>query len=848
MIGTIYNLSLVLFNSVRRFFHPEGATKELRAQYLEQRNLRTLNRGTIVLSLYLLYEALHLFHLYHQDSFVYKLTGFLFSGYPYKEAGDYVLWYLLFRWIPTIPSILFVGLYPFPIPKKLKLVPWVYLFAFFAVYFVFSFDQIFFMESTYPRYSTSNYYTWVLYVSFYFLMFKMACDRTSIFLTTYLLIAFLFAALRAGASISFLDYYRYLLVLNPSFPFVGLIVALYGVYQERYRYRNFLAQEAVNRELRKTDYLIRLNRLKDDFLGNTSHELRTPLNGILGLAESMIVTANEKGKSKLKRIIQKGRGLNHLVNDILEVTKLKQSQLQPEFAPVDLNSVVNDVFAIYSSQAEEKSIQLINRIPEGVPPVFVEKDRILQILSKLVGNGIQFTDSGEVAVNAMVVDEMMEVTVSDTGIGIDSSCFESIFQLFEQGDNLTGKKYGTTGLGLGITKRLIELHGGTIRIESELGKGSDFIFTVPLAERILTEDAPDVVKSDETLSFCSGFQVLIVDDDPINLTILEKQLLARNYRVQKAKNGSEALRLVEECCPDIMLLDVMMPGLNGFQVCREIRKTKDPVELPIIFLSARVEEGDQLEGFDVGGNDYLTKPFSGKELQVRIFSQLQQLNEKRREERLYQFADKMDRFQSADEIVDTIHTLFVQDPFLIDRCLLRETEVLKRAGSLIQEFPTFKNSEWKRVEEQNGTTLHVKLPEGFRLAVHFNDLHSEEWVRAMVYQARKSFESIQKSEYDPVMTHTLSTVGSLLDDLLFIQSNGNYCLIHTEDQVVEIKVSLKNILHGFPSLIPVHRSFCVDPKKVTGMEQSEGTLFLLLNEKRIPVGKTWQKAVKHKFS
>lgn len=852
MIRTIYDSFRLLIEKVGKIVCLEGSTKELKAQYRDQKNLRTLNRGSIVASIHLLYILLHAVHLFFRDSIFYGPASLIFSSFPYDPEGNYPVAFLVFRWFPAIPSLLFLFLYLIPTPRKLKLVPWFYTFVFIAAYSTYSFDQRFYIETGNSLYSEMGEGVRLLYLIFnyalfyHLILFKVACDRIGVFLTGYLAMPFIAAFLRSQAThLSFFEYFRFVNGFLYFYPVAGFVVVIYGLYLDRLRYRKYLAQEMITRELREADYLMRLSQLKDNFLANTSHELRTPLNGIIGLAESMTLTAGASARKELNRVVQMGRGLNGLVNNILDATKLRQMEVHPDFSAVDLHSLVNDVCTLLASQAEKKSILLRNRIPEKTPPIFADKDRVLQILSKLIGNGIKFTESGEVSVSANVSGDLMEVTVSDTGIGIDPSNFESIFRLFEQGENLSDKKYGITGLGLGITRQLVELHGGTIRVQSEPGIGSEFTFTMPLAElptqkrAAVTEDS-----CDNEASVCGDFHLLIVDDDPINLTVLENQLLSRNYRVSKAKNGEEALKLLERENPDMMLLDIMMPGMDGFQVCQEVRKTRDSTSFPIIFLSARSEESDQLEGFETGGNDYLTKPFSGKELQIRVLTQLQLLNEKRREGLLYRLSGEMDRFHSIEEIVDTIYELLVQDPFLIDLSLSQYGELRKTKLGSIGDIPVLKSNELKRVEGEKGVTLHVKLPEQFHLALFYRETHTEEWVRAMVSQFKKSLDSIRKVTYDPVTTPAFSMIGSVMDDLLFIQSNGNYCLIHTKDRVEETKISLKNVLHAFPILMPVHRSFCVNPKNITGMELKGSSWFLQLSKKEVPVGKTWQREIK----
>ncbi len=411
----------------------------------------------------------------------------------------------------------------------------------------------------------------------------------------------------------------------------------------------FETAETLSDELKQANrQLIAMDRLKDEFLANTSHELRTPLNGIIGLSESMgdgsMGELSDSHKYNLKLIESSARRLSNLVNDILDFAKMKNSDIEIMRQSIDIYSMVDHVLILSRTLTGTRPITLFNRIDYNLPPALGDENRIQQILYNLVGNAIKFTKEGAVEIFAEIIQErereMISITVKDSGIGIPQDKHEIIFNSFEQGDGSTEREYGGTGLGLAITRKLVELHGGTISVVSEIGKGSSFNFTIPVSkhhevntQRVVSKLEYDldninfnrsVVGEDyEKNNELSSFNILIVDDDPVNLQVLRNHFMPLKYNVIEASNGIEALdMIIEKGKPDLVLLDVMMPRLSGYEVCREIRKKYNPNELPVIMLTAKRLINDLIQGFESGANDYLVKPFDKRELLARVNTML----------------------------------------------------------------------------------------------------------------------------------------------------------------------------------------------------------------------------------
>jgi two-component system sensor histidine kinase ChiS len=445
-------------------------------------------------------------------------------------------------------------------------------------------------------------------------------------------------------------------------------------------------QQELEREKQIAAQLREADRLKDEFLANTSHELRTPLNGIIGIAESLIDGAtgqlSKATNANLNMIVSSGRRLLTLVNDILDFSKLKQKEIDLQLRAIDMRTIAELVLTLSQPLIGHKKLQLVNNIPADLPPINADENRIQQILYNLVGNAIKFTDSGTITVSAKIIHEtdsmdgsdtadktndplalsesQLAITVSDTGIGIPTEKLGRIFEAFEQAEGSTSRIYGGTGLGLAVTQQLVRLHGGQMGVESEVGVGSHFSFTLPFSDKKekqaaktqsseqppsssvlvvnkpLSENEPQTEKlsvSDEPISEKTAptddelpiaekdgqFHILIVDDEPVNRQVLVNHLLLQNYALTEATSGTEALDMIEKGLkPDLILLDVMMPKMTGYQVTRTIRETWKANELPIVLLTAKTQITDLVTGLEAGANDYLTKPVSKEELIARI--------------------------------------------------------------------------------------------------------------------------------------------------------------------------------------------------------------------------------------
>ncbi|HLO84230.1 MAG TPA: ATP-binding protein [Nostocaceae cyanobacterium] len=439
---------------------------------------------------------------------------------------------------------------------------------------------------------------------------------------------------------------------------------------------NTMASEVYAREASLKQAQVALqaaDKLKDEFLANTSHELRTPLNGIIGIAESLIDGATGKLPpstiANLSMIVNSGRRLATLVNDILDFSKLRYQTIELQLKPITIRDIVELVLTLNRPLIGQKTLQIINSVPEDLPPVNADENRLQQILYNLVGNAIKFTHHGKIEVSAQLLNHdqinKIAVTISDTGIGIPEDKIDQIFESFQQADGSTARIYGGTGLGLAITKKLVELHNGEISVKSVIDKGSQFTFTLPVyqasevnhpvvlvsnSKYLHSEFSPlntglrttdntqklEEIKDQNTNDKTPKYHILVVDDEPVNRQVLVNHLSLYNYKVTAAASGNEVLAMLEDGLqPDLILLDVMMPRMTGYTVTRKIREKWPANELPIVLLTARNQTADLVIGFEAGANDYLGKPIAKDELLARIKGLCTQASICRENARLY---------------------------------------------------------------------------------------------------------------------------------------------------------------------------------------------------------------------
>lgn len=418
-----------------------------------------------------------------------------------------------------------------------------------------------------------------------------------------------------------------------NIPVMLISITLFGVAALMSQRLHLDYQEARD----KSEKMIRYDRLKDEFLVKSSHQLRTPLQSILhsikDLLEGNKGSLNIEQQEDLLLIYHEGGRLIRLTDDLQEASLIKEGKIKMRFTSVEPYKVVEDIVEELEILIPIKDgVVIKNQIPKEFPALKADSDKFRQIVYDLLHNAIKFTKAGEIIISASLVNGQAEIIVSDTGIGIEEKHQKEVFDIFYQKGE-EGEANQGLGLGLSIVKYLVENQDGKIGVESILGKGSSFIFTLPLYHEDIEEDkiiyAGDngfVTNMSTDISSKlynnSEPKILIIENDILNQKILSNIINELNYNIIIANCGIEALDILRNNKIDLIILDFMLPDLTSSELCNKIRQESSMVELPILLLTASGRTADLMNAFNFGVNDFQKKPIDSEELKSRIQSLL----------------------------------------------------------------------------------------------------------------------------------------------------------------------------------------------------------------------------------
>ncbi|RLA71576.1 MAG: hybrid sensor histidine kinase/response regulator, partial [Epsilonproteobacteria bacterium] len=397
--------------------------------------------------------------------------------------------------------------------------------------------------------------------------------------------------------------------------------------------KNDTLAEAKREIDQRADDLEKASKYKSEFLANMSHELRTPLNSIILLSKLLTQnqnkTLNEKDMEKSAVIHKAGNDLLFLINDILDLSKIESGQMELIYEELESSKVTDEMRGLFYDMAQEKGLKFI--INDNFKASFSsDETKLAQVLKNLLSNAFKFTKKGSVTLSLSKSGDAINISVLDSGIGIPQDKLSTIFEAFKQVDGSISREFGGTGLGLSISKTIVDLMGGEIFVESEVGKGSTFTISLPLnkdssftqTELKKVPKASFNIEPSQTATIIqlqeseisnenelSGKNILIVDDDSRNIFTLTSTLESMDAEVYSAFNGKEALELLEkEDAIDLILMDIMMPVMDGLAAIESIKANKSFKEIPIIAITAKTMPEDKQKCLDAGANDYLAKP------------------------------------------------------------------------------------------------------------------------------------------------------------------------------------------------------------------------------------------------
>lgn len=401
------------------------------------------------------------------------------------------------------------------------------------------------------------------------------------------------------------------------------------------------ALRLINEELHRTnEQLETVNKLKSEFLANMSHELRTPLNAIIGFSEILhdqsFGALNEKQIKYAQNVVISGKHLLQLINEILDLAKVESGKMDLHPETFVLAETLTEIVSFVRGLAAKKEITIRQRLSPKIITVSADPKKFKQIFYNLLSNAIKFTsNNGWVEISTDIVGDFeisvsdqfilrryVEFCVKDNGIGIDKADHGRIFHEFQQVDGSHSRQYEGTGLGLALTKKIVELHGGSIWIESEKGKGSSFYFTLPVTESDAIEPAPSSEAAERKKARTVGSNgrsrseaVLVVEDDPHSFDLISAYLTEAGYQVAHAASGKEALDAARSIRPAIIALDIMLPDMDGWTVLQELKAAPETSHIPVIITSVLQDDG---MGFSMGAADYIVKPISRQQLLERL--------------------------------------------------------------------------------------------------------------------------------------------------------------------------------------------------------------------------------------
>jgi PAS domain S-box-containing protein len=562
--------------------------------------------------------------------------------------------------------------------------------------------------------------------------------------------------------------------------------------------------QAYEEEKKRAEGLAELDRAKTTFFSNVSHELRTPLTLILGPIEDALTSKSQPSTESLEMMHRNALRLLKLVNGLLDFVRIESGRARASYEATDLSLLTAQLASVFRSAIERAGLELVVECPPLPEPVYVDRDMWEKVELNLLSNALKSTLEGEIRVSVSMNGDCAQLTVSDTGIGISQADQAHLFERFQRIDRAQGRSHEGTGIGLALVRELVEMHGGTITVESELGKGTAFTVTVPFGHQHLPQDQvlTDVAKPVSLQSSSMAYMqealgwlpreallesdvtgdaddrsagaamaaerkpLIVFADDNQDMREYVTSLLCWRYEVVPVGNGEQALEAATRQRPDLVLTDMMMPGMDGFELLTALRQNPLTRTVPVVMLSARAGEEARIEGIDAGADDYLTKPFTARELLARVEAQLKmaRLRKQAMEQEAALTREINDARRFAWETLEHIPDAFAtfDREYRVTYLNRAAVEIAAQSGiphmgeSLWDLYPILRGT---TVEENFRRAMEERVPVEFEH--YFQVEGAESWIKFLIYphpnegiilylrdttNARKTEEALRGSE------------------------------------------------------------------------------------------------------
>jgi len=584
--------------------------------------------------------------------------------------------------------------------------------------------------------------------------------------------------------------------------------------------------------------------VKDEFLKRTSHEMKSPLNGIIGMTEMMIEGEtghlSQSAINQLAIISYSSKRMNNMINNVIDASKIKLNELDVIEKPVNIAGVLEVVKILSESELKKMGIELTLDLPENVS-VLGDEDKINQIFHNLVDNSVRHSQGNIIEVSHRETEgEFEEIVLKDNGIGIKKENFQRIFERYESTNSTS------SGLGLYISRGLSRLHGGDVTVEeSKEGNGVRFIVKLkkseipadkPLTERIIKENRHLMLKKDDLEENGNGlklYEIWAVDDDSMNLEIVVQVLGKYNVRTfERAEDILEEMKIKK---PDLLLADIMMPGMNGYELCKEVRKRYNHLELPLIFLTGLSDSRNIVSGYDIGGNDFIIKPIDPNVMRVRVRSQLSLSLVAKRWVNLRGYSNKISEFKNTRNMINAVFDLLQSEGAVSDIGVFeggRKIKKLSDTNSMV--LKEFYNSD---ADSEKDEVFKIKRNGKDYILLNFMSMTDVIMVVEFIYEPDiidleylgNAVDQIKatKRNLASIMSQTkeisiINEINKRLTQIRYIKAHGNYSVIHyktpggKKKKEKEMRISFNSIrlFMGDDPLLQIHKGTMINKNYV----------------------------------